>query len=397
VDLAALFIERGMRLLRPGGVLSLLVPSKLWQSLAGGGVRRLLVEESRLVEIEDLSEAPAAFDAAVYPSLVVAERWNGAPNDTPGELLASTHRSGCAALRWRIPRRMLPFDDSPGSPWLILPPEVRAAFDRMREAGVPLADSPIGRPHLGVKTGFNLAFVVRPDATVGSDSVRVLAANGRTGCVEHALLRPVLRGEDVRAWGSGPPNEYIVWTHGRNGLPLERLPQGASQWLRSWRSQLSARSDGRSARWWSLFRVEAARTDRPRVVWPDLGRTPRATVLAAGNSSVPLNSCYVALCRNDDDALTLAAILNSPLASAWLAALAEPARGGYRRFLGWTMSLFPLPRDWETARTALAPLARFAILEKREVELRDLLLDAALAAYGLEYNDVAPLLAWFAG
>lgn len=398
VDLAALFIERSMRLLRPGGVLSLLVPSKLWQSLAGGGVRRLLVEESRLVELEDLAEAPALFDAATYPSLVVAERWNGTSNDTPGELLAATHRSGCAALRWRLPRRMLPFDDSPGSPWLILPPEVRTAFDRMRKAGVPLADSRIGRPHLGVKTGFNLAFVVTSGDMLEADRVGVVAANGRSGCVEHALLRPVLRGEDIRAWGVSKHNEYILWTHGRNGFPLERLPRGANQWLRSWRSELATRTDGRGACWWSLFRVDGARTDRPRVVWPDLGRTPRAAVLLAGDTSVPLNSCYVALCRDEDDAFALAAILNSPLASAWLATLAEPARGGYRRFLGWTMSLFPLPADWDAARALLAPLARSAMARAhREVELRDLLLQGALAAYGLEHDDVAPLLAWFNG
>jgi hypothetical protein len=51
-------------------------------------------------------------------------------------------------------------------------------------------------------------------------------------------------------------------------------------------------------------------------------------MLTACDPSVPRNSCYVTLCRDDGDALTLSAILNSPIAEAWLAALAEPARGG---------------------------------------------------------------------
>src|SRR5207248_7394357 len=74
VDLAALFAERGVRLLSPSGALALLLPVKLWRSLAGGGVRRLLLSETQLDRVEDHSEAPSAFDAAVYPSLIAARR-----------------------------------------------------------------------------------------------------------------------------------------------------------------------------------------------------------------------------------------------------------------------------------------------------------------------------------
>ena len=395
VDLAALFIERGVRLLRPGAVLSFLVPAKLWRSLAGGGVRRLLGEETRVAVLEDLAEAPATFDAAVYPSLIVAERWNGATDDHPGEILASAYHRGCGALRWRLPRRQLAFDDSPGSPWLILPSEVRHAFDRLRAVGVPFVESPVGRPRLGVKTGFNLAFLVRLGPLVAGDTVEVVATNGRRGRVETALLRPVVRGESIQPWSMNGANEYIVWTHDVRGMPIERLPPCAARWLTPWRRQLAARADSRTGRWWSLFRTDAARTDRPRVLWADLGRAPRATILDAGDSTVPLNSCYVAICADDVDARTLAAILNSPIAEAWLGALAEPARGGYRRFLGWTMALLPLPNDWLRARSILAPLADAALRGAcAGGDLRDALLHETLAAYGLTHDEMAPLLAW---
>jgi hypothetical protein len=396
VDLAALFVERAVRLLRPGAVLSLLVPIKLWRSLAGGGVRRLLIEETRIIELEDLADAPSWFDAAVYPSLLVAERWSGTPDDVPGEIRAGSRPGGGAPLRWCLPRRTLSFDDSPGSPWLVLPPDVRSAFDRLRSAGVPLAESAIGRPHLGVKSGFNLAFIVRRVGSADDDEVHVTAANGRAGTVEASLLRPVIRGESIRAWHVPAPDDYIVWTHHANGRSLDRLPPRASRWLTPWRRQLATRADARHARWWSLFRVDAARQDRPRVIWPDLGRAPRATMLEQGDPCVPINSCYVALCPNDADALTLTALLNSAVAEAWLAALAEPARGGYRRFLGWTMSLFPLPRDWARARDALAPLAAAAMHGGLDpLGLRVALLEQTLAAYRLRHSQLAPLLAWF--
>jgi hypothetical protein len=376
-------------------VLALLVPTKLWQSLSGGGVRRLLAEETRVLELEDLAEAPTTFAASVYPSLIVAERWSGAPDDTPGEILAAAHHRGCGSLRWRLPRRTLAFDESPGSPWLILPPEVRIAFDRVRSAGIALGDSCIGRPHLGVKSGLNLAFVVRLEGVPG-DEATIVAANGRCGRIESDLLRPALRGENVGAWRLASPNEYLVWTHGANGRPLERLPPLAARWLAPWRRQLAARTDARNSCWWSLFRVDGAITGRPRVVWADLGRSPRATVLPAHDRSIPLNSCYVAICRDDVDAFALAAVLNSPIAEAWLAALAEPARGGYKRYLGWTMSLLPLPADWQRARAALAPIADKALRDGESLaQLRDELLSETLDVYRLRHTDVAPLLTWF--
>src|SRR5947199_216982 len=73
VDLAALFVERSVALLRGGGVVSLLLPVKLWRSLAGGGIRHLVARRTTLLRLEDLSGSAHAFDAAVYPSLLVAK------------------------------------------------------------------------------------------------------------------------------------------------------------------------------------------------------------------------------------------------------------------------------------------------------------------------------------
>ena len=97
-------------------------------------------------------------------------------------------------------------------------------------------------------------------------------------------------------------------------------------------------------------------------------------------------------CENPDDALAIAALLNSPLAAAWLGAIAEPARGGWHRYLAWTVALLPLPHDWPRARSILAPLAERAITQ--DPPSVPALLDAVCAAYRLKPTDVAPLLAW---
>ena len=374
VDVAALFVERCVSLTRREGIVALILPSKLWRSLAGGGVRALLQGTTALVELADLTEGKQIFDAAVYPSLIVTRRLRVGTTSVASPVSVRVDRRD-TVVEWQVDSPALPFDETPGSPWILLPPDVRVAFDRLASHGTPFAQSVIGRPMLGVKSGFNEAFIV-PPATVESE-----------------MLRPLIRGEDVAAWCVPPTGEEIIWTHDAAGRALRSLPPRTLRWLSRSRAELEGRSDARGqGRWWSLFRTESADYSRPRVVWSDVARSPKAALLRAGDDSVAINSCYVARCPTLTDALTLAALLNSSVAAAWLNAVAEPARGGYHRYLGWTMSILPLPKDWSRACAILSPIALRAIEGSRPSG--EELTHATLDAYGLSGNDICPLLEW---
>ncbi len=391
-DLSALFIERSVSLAAPHGTLALLVPAKLWRSLSGGGVRRLLATDTRLLACEDWSEAPCSFDAAVYPSVLIATRPPGVPATA-----RFTVRRRSLEVRWDEPAQAVRLrPDDPACPWLLHPRDVRQAFDRVLAHGIALGASPLGRATLGVKCGCNDAFMVattHPLDALERAPLATVQHRGRHGHVERSLLRPLLRGESLAPWRARASTSAIVWTHAEHGPPLTALPPGAARWLAPWRRRLATRTDLHEGRWWwMLFRTEGATSSRTRVVWSDFGRTPRAALLPAGDPTVPLNSCYVVACDDPVDALTLAALLNSPLAAAWLNAIAEPARGGWHRYLAWTVSLLPLPRDWHHARRVLAPLAESALMGL--VPADEELFAAACRAYRLRSDDVAPLVAW---
>jgi hypothetical protein len=375
VDVAALFVERCVSLARTEGTVGLILPAKLWRSLAGGGVRALVQDSTSLLEIDDLTDAKQMFDAAVYPSLIVARRRTHRSR-TDSQIAVRVHqKTGIAG--WCADHDALPFDETPGSPWVLLPPDARQAFDRLSGAGIPLVESPVGRPTLGVKSGCNEAFIV----------------TGET--VEPGLLRPLIRGEHMSAWRVPATEERIIWTHDESGRSMRALPSRAHARLTRFRRELENRSDARGqSRWWSLFRTEAADCSRPRVVWSDMSRSPIAALLPKGDNSVPINSCYVARCRTLDDALTLTALLNSPIVAAWLNCIAEPARGGYHRYLGWTMSILPLPADWNHAIELLAPIASRAFEHRPPTpqQLQSIVLDA----YRLSEDDVAALMKWAA-
>lgn len=372
VDASALFLERSVDLLKPDGVAALIVPAKIWRSLAGGGVRELVLLRSTLCEIQDLTGARAVFEAAVYPSVLITRKAES-PSATHTALVV--HRDG-QPRRWLMKAGRLSFDSSPGSPWLLLPEPVRRAFDSVSARGHRLGTVGLGRPTLGVKTGCNDAFLVGSDAPI-----------------EREMLRPIVRGDQMERWRIPPGDTRIIWTHDADGNVREQLPPATKRWLSRWRRDLENRADARGTRkWWTLFRTESADFSRPRVVWSDIGRCPRAAVINAGDSSVPINTCYVIRCRTDSDAHAIATLINSDIIGAWLSAIAEPARGGYKRYMGWTMSIMPVPKNWDRARKLLAPIGSEAssvgTADERKVHA------AVLAAFGLEEKDVAPLLEW---
>jgi hypothetical protein len=392
VDMAALFVERSCGLLRAGATMALLLPSKLWRCLAGGGVRQLLLERTELVRVDDFSEAHSSFAAAVYPSLLVCRRKSQAAGDSSCWIDASVALH-YRVVKWRCDKDSLPFDETAGSPWILLPGPARESFDRLRTVGLPFARSSFRRPLLGVKTGCNEAFVVRLGEI--RESVAYISSGAHTSPIERELLRPLVRGETLGAWSITGPRECLIWPHGEDGQPLRALPPLARRWLQSFDDKLERRTDlhGRLP-WWTLFRTESGSAASSRVIWADFGLAPRAIAVEAGDPVVALNTCYVVNCETMKDAHALATLLNGPLLSAWLNTLAEPARGGYRRYLGWTMSVLPLPKEWNRARKELAPLGERAMLG--DVPPQDEMLDAALSAYGLRLREVEPLLSWMA-
>lgn len=310
-DLAVAFLERGWELTRPGGVMAMLVPAKIATAAYGMTARAALSEQGTLLSIADLARDPAAaFEATTYPLAIVA-RSGPAPAGHLPQLGLHPER--------RTPSQS---PNHPGAPWLLQASGLRQTLDRL--GAMPLLAEAV-RIRLGVKTGANHLFL-----SPGPD-------------IEPELVRPVLRGKDLRAF-AGRPSSRIIWTHDTLGSALPALPPNATQHFGRHLEALRSRRDDDGSAPWSLFRaIAGARV--PRVVWPDLSPRLEAACLVDQDELewVPLNSCYVVLTGSAEDALALCAWLNSTWARAAARATADPASGGYARFNARTVGGIPLP------------------------------------------------------
>ena len=379
-DLAIPFTQRALELTRAGGILAFLIPAKLWRSVSGGALRQHLREQARPLHLRDYSASAGGFAAAVYPAAMVLQRTQTLTEQTPmqpGDVECHATDANGTPHHFRVGTNSLPATHDRGAPWRIIPDEVRQAADTLADASGRWSDTTLPLPTLGIKTGYNDAFVLDAhDATAGL----------------RPFTRPLLRGDHVQAWNTPESASLIVIPHDEAGRVLTHLPAGLARHFAPHERMLAARTDLRPREpWWSLFRTELLASHGWRVVWADIGQSLRATVLPPHAPAVPINSCYGVRLHDPVDAHALAALLNSPTTTAWLSLIAEPARGGYHRFMSWTVMALPMP-PWRAARELLAPLAARA--RRGDAVPVDMLHQATLDAYGITQQAVAPLLAW---
>jgi hypothetical protein len=342
-DLSVAFLQRCLELTAPGGAVGLLVPSKVTSAGYGETARRAMVRETSIAYLHRVPDRDAArFGATTYPLAIVAQK-------------KAPRRDHTMKLGFGGDQSIAQSDlDTPG-PWLLLSSKTRAAVEEFRTSGIALGQ--VAPPALGVKTGANGIFI-GTQIDLGCTEA-LLEFGDRKVTIERALIRPALRGRDVRQF-SAKPERVILWTHGDSGQPLATLPPKAARYFKGHSAALRSRNDYRSGPRWSVFRV-AASIATHRVVWADIARYPRAVALDETDASqaIPLNTCYVVAAPDRECALAIAATLNSRWARAQVLVSADEARGGYRRINARVASQIPIPLAG-AQRTALAELSLWA-------------------------------------
>jgi len=304
-DLYVYFFELGLRLLKPGGRLSMIVTNKWMRSAYGEGLRSILGSEACVEEIIDFGHAKQIFvNIDVFPSIVTLRR------PTP-EQPCSTQTTVCT-----IPRKQLRLDDlysqiekesfqlprqSLGAtPWQFDPPEVQALMQKMRDRGLPLRKFAGSAPVVGIMTGFNEAFVV-------DEEVRRKLLEEDARC--DSVLLPLTRGRDIKRWtpsDSGLWLLYIPWN-----FKMERFPAIARH-LEQYRDKLSARSGVHKNQfpWFALRRFGPEYAEwfsRPKIIFKEIQYTSSFALDARG--TCVNNKAY--FIPSADPALL--GILNSPL------------------------------------------------------------------------------------
>jgi len=219
-DEYCLFYERGWQLLKEGGHLCFITSNKWMRAGYGEKTRAFFAKNTNPMLLIDFAGVKI-FDSATVDTNILLFGKERNQKKTICAVTSKENKDSVKNLsnfiRQESSASVCEFSDSHS--WVILSPIEQSIKKKIETVGVPLKDWNI-KIYRGVLTGCNEAFII---STEKRDEI---LANCKTDDERNRtaeLIRPILRGRDIKRYGYNWANLWLINTH--NGIrgKLERV------------------------------------------------------------------------------------------------------------------------------------------------------------------------------
>ncbi|WP_300924807.1 Eco57I restriction-modification methylase domain-containing protein [uncultured Duncaniella sp.] len=216
-DIYCLFYEMGMKLLRKGASLSFITSNKWMRAGYGKILRGHISSNYNPILLIDFANNKIFDSATVLVNILSLEKCNN-----KGQTLSCSVEDGFDVsklsdyVQTHIQISSFKSDDT----WSILNEIELSIKQKVEKAGIPLKNWDV-EMYRGVLTGFNDAFIITSDkreeilSNCADDSERDRTAE---------LIRPILRGRDIKRYGYDWANQYIVATFPSRHYNIDDYP-----------------------------------------------------------------------------------------------------------------------------------------------------------------------------
>ena len=223
--------------------------------------------------------------------------------------------------------------------WVILTPIEQSIKRKIEAVGTPLKDWDI-QINYGIKTGYNEAFIIN---TAKRDEI---LANCKTEDERQRtaeLIRPILRGRDVKRYGYDWANLWLINIH--NGIK-GRIPRVNIEDYPAVKAHLD--------QYWDKIRDRADQGDtpynlrncayledfsQPKIVWGNLNLQASFALVNEGSFINAPSPMIVPASKY------LLAVLNSKVADYYIRQLGVTRNGGYFEYKPMFVEKFPIPNN----------------------------------------------------
>ena len=349
-DIYVVFIEKGLQLLTPDGVLGFICPHKFWQATYGQGIRKIVSTGKYIRSIIDFSDQQVFRGATTYTAIHIF-------SNTPNEAMVDYSRiiklyDGETQCRMLDSHRTLRSADI--LKWDAVHPIQGDGMWSFLESGTttisscPETDcfplSELVNFSQGFKTGADKVFVVELIREKDSIATIYSEATGREHEIESHLLRPLIKSEHMRRFEICPTTlrlifPYLVKNDTWRILEPEELskecPKLWSGYLSLLRPALNKRESGRFE---GNYFYQYSRQQnfvpltKPKLITPDMADRMRFCFDAKGqfvfSGGAAGGVCVIP--KEENDPLFIIGVLNSNLIEKYLRQKNGAGfRGGY--------------------------------------------------------------------
>lgn len=277
---------------------------------------------------------------------------------------------------------MCSFDGSDS--WVILSPIEKSIKRKIEAVGTPLKDWNI-QINYGIKTGCNEAFII--DEAKRNEILNNCAdEDERSRTAE--LIRPILRGRDIKRYGYDWAGLYLINTH--NGIKgkvprikIEDYPAIKAHLDQYW-EDISKRADKGDTPYNLRNCAYMEDFNKTQIVWIELSDLPKFSMV---NNFTSLNTVFFMTGNNLDHII---GVLNSKIIT-WYFHRCLGARSGVgtNRWLKYTMEALPIPPvNSEIASLAISLNSEYSSIVNETLDQK------IFDAFGLSTDEILYIQDW---
>lgn len=336
-DLYVYFVERGMKVLAPGGRFSYILPNKWMRAGYGDKLRQFVKHQCRVEGITDFGDLPVFEEATTYPCILELQRAEPAER-FPAALVDTLQFDNSLADYLPARRFSVGLGGLQDGGWTLSDQTVQNLLDKLRRAGTPLGEYVEGKIYYGIKTGLNEAFVI--DAATRE---RLIAEDPKSA----EVIKPFLAGREIKRYQAANTEQYlIVFEKGRTNRDLGKvMPE---DWLKSnypsiyshlkqYEEKAKKRYD-QGDYWWELRACDYySEFEKEKIFFAEISTEGQFNLDEDGKYCdttgyiLGVNSKYVL------------GILNSKLVTFFFSFVSSSIRGGFLRWKRQYVEIIPIP------------------------------------------------------
>lgn len=332
-DLLVYFYERAVKLLTPGGNIAFITSNKFYRAGYGEKLRGFLARELSLDRLIDFGDAPV-FEAIAYASILTGVR---TPPPADAAALGYTWEKDMPFDRIAqiVPERgqMIRQDELKRDGWRLESPATLRLLDRLHQVGKPLREFVGSRVYRGITTGFNEAFVV-------DRATRDALIFEHKSSAE--LIKPYLRGRDVKRWRAKSQDQWIIFT--RRGTKIESYPAIKSYLCKFKKALMPGEQGGRKPGSYEWHEIQDniaywQEFEKPKIVSTKISIRP--TFALDSNSAYLGNTSY--FFPTTTSGRYVLGLLNSSLFHTYAKKVFVEKQGGWFEVQPDALESFPIP------------------------------------------------------
>jgi hypothetical protein len=203
-DIYTLFVERGLHLLKPGGILGFILPHKFFQAAYGQGLRKLIAEKNALMEVVNFRDNQIFEKSSTYTCLLFLQKSKDRTfkycevarlEDPEKQLQIIGEHEGYQDDRIRLEK--IPKKQVTEAPWSFSFGEEAALLEKLGNVGNTLGNV-AKKIFVGLQTSADTVFIFKDYEFQGKFKARVYSKElQKKIALEQGLLKRVIRSGDI--------------------------------------------------------------------------------------------------------------------------------------------------------------------------------------------------------